>query len=234
MRQVDVVDGLVEIGHLVGRRRMPAEDVAEEREDRRFVERREAAYPVAETAGDDGSVIGEPCSDVAIGPATAALQRQRQVPVVQADPRFDAGFEQPVDQPVVEGQPGLVERARALRQHARPGDRETIGADTDVAHQRDVLAPAMIVVAGDVAGVAVGDATRLMGKDIPDARSPTIFRDGAFDLVTRGGYAPHEVRRQAVIAGRLPDRLCRGERRHGDLHRIIWGPDDPDAAHCAR
>ena len=77
--------------------------------------------------------------------------------------RLDAVLEQRVDQPLVEVEPGLVHRARALGQDAAPGDAEAVGVEAELAHQRDVARVAAVVVAGDVAGVAVRGHARACG-----------------------------------------------------------------------
>ncbi len=58
---------------------------------------------VAEAFGDGGGVRGEVFGGVAFGPAAAVLEGLGQVPVVEGDRRGDAGVEEPVDEPVVEG-----------------------------------------------------------------------------------------------------------------------------------
>src|SRR5262249_58663129 len=67
--------------------------------------------------------------------------------------------------------------------------------------QIDVVAPAVIVVAGDIAGIAVLHAPRRMGEDIPDALAASVFVDGAFDLIARRRRAPYEVGRKRTIVG---------------------------------
>src|SRR5262249_2614867 len=55
------------------------------------------------------------------------------------------------------------------------------------------LRHAMVMVAGDVAGVVILYLARRVGKYVPDARPAAIFVHGPFDLVARGGSAPDEV-----------------------------------------
>ena len=73
----------------------------------RLVEDHPVLHPVAERVGHHADVLLEPADDVAVRPAAAVLERLGQVPVVQRDPRFDAGFEARVDDPGVEVEPGL-------------------------------------------------------------------------------------------------------------------------------
>jgi len=50
-------------------------------------------------------------------------------------------------------------------------------------HQAHILAPAVIVVAGDVTGVAVDDVIGRVTKAIPDALTFAVRLPGAFDLI---------------------------------------------------
>ena len=74
---------------------------------------------------------------------------------VDMAPIETCGLEQPIDQPGVEGDALLVHGA--ARHDARPRDREAVRRQAELAHQRDVLGPAAVVVGGDVAGGAVVD-----------------------------------------------------------------------------
>src|SRR5439155_21469600 len=116
----------------------------------------------------------------------AVLQRLRQVPVVEGGVGADAGVEQAVDEPVVEVQAGGVNRAGTVGQDARPGDGEPVRVDAEAPHHRDVLRPAVVVVAGHVAGVAVVDGAGYAAERVPDGRSPAVLGHRALDLV-RGG-----------------------------------------------
>ncbi len=100
--------------------------VPEEGRAPRFIERGEMAHPVAERAMDQCGVVGEAGRGVAGRPAARVLDRLRQVPVVERQPRLDAMAEQLVDQPTVEVQTGRVGRAGAGGLHPRPGHREPV------------------------------------------------------------------------------------------------------------
>jgi hypothetical protein len=58
-------------------------------------------------------VVGEFVGDVALEPAAVILQRLRQVPVVEAQPRRDATGHQTVDEAVVEIEAALLDEAFA-------------------------------------------------------------------------------------------------------------------------
>ena len=86
----------------------------------RLVESSPPGDTVSETIERDTRVLGEPLSDVAVGPATPVLQRLGQVPVVKRDVGGDSCFEQFVKEPIVEVDALLVDGADAVGQQARP------------------------------------------------------------------------------------------------------------------
>src|SRR5438128_110681 len=66
-------------------------------------------------------------------------------------------------------------------------------------HQRDVFFVAVVVIAGDVAGVAVGHASGRVRKARPDARAGSVRERRSLDLIRRGGGAPEEVGRKTEV-----------------------------------
>src|SRR5215831_4034156 len=125
-------------------------------------------------------------------PAAEVLERGRQVPVEDRQHRRDAGLEQAVQEPVVEAEPGLVHRARACREHPTPRDREPIRAEPERVHERDILAPASVVIAGDVAGRAAPGATGRVRKPVPVAGPGAVSERRALDLIGGSRCAPQE------------------------------------------
>jgi hypothetical protein len=77
--------------------------------------------------------------------------------MVEAKPRFHAALDERIDQPIVEGKAGFIGGAASFRQYAGPRHRKAISADPELLHQRNVFAVAVIVIAGDIAGVAARD-----------------------------------------------------------------------------
>lgn len=161
-----------------------------------LVERGPVVDPVPQPPGHDRGVRREVLGGFACGPAAAVLEHLGQVPVVEGDGRGDAGGQQGVDQPVVEVEALGVDRAVPARDHARPGDGQAVGVGAQPAHEVDVLAPAVVVVAGDVAGVAARDLARGVREGVPDRRRTAVLRHGSLDLVGRRGRAPQEVVRE--------------------------------------
>lgn len=161
-----------------------------------FVERGPVPHPVPQAPGHDLGVRREVLGGLARGPAAAVLEHLGQVPVVEGHGRGDAGGQQGVDQLVVEVEALGVDRAVAAGDHARPGDGQAVGVGAEPAHQADVLAPAVVVVAGDVAGVAARDLAGGVREGVPDRRRAAVLRHGSLDLVGRRGRAPQEVVRE--------------------------------------
>jgi hypothetical protein len=189
-------------------RRLAALLVAEEGDDPRLVDRHPALDEVAQLGGDDPGVLGEAQRGVARRPAAALLQRLRQVPVEQRRGRLDAALQHPLDQPAVEVEALAQRRAEAVGLDPRPGDREAVGLDLQRLDQVEVLAPAVVVVAGDVAGLAADDVALLVDEAVPVRLAAAVLADGALDLVGRGGDAEAE-------AGRDRGRRRRGRRGAG-------------------
>src|SRR5262249_816278 len=73
---------------------------------------------------------------------------------------------------------------------ARPTDGEPIRGRAQVPHQGDVLLVPVVVVVGDVAGVAVLDLARRVRVRVPDRLALAVLVPGALDLVGRRGSAP--------------------------------------------
>jgi len=70
-----------------------------------------------------------------------------------------------------------------------PGDGKAIAVEVERAHQRDVFAVAVVVVAGDVAGGAVVDFAGGVRETVPDGFALAALVPRAFNLVSGGGGA---------------------------------------------
>ena len=152
---------------------------------------------VAERVVHGLGVVAEPVRGVAIRPSALLLERLRQVPVVQGEPGQDAGAEQFVDETAVEVEAGLVD-VPVARLHPRPAGGEPVRVEAELLHERDVGGHPVVVVDGDLGGVAVGDGTRDAGEVVPDGVLFAVFVGGALDLRRGGGRAPEEPVRPAV------------------------------------
>src|SRR4029453_17385315 len=138
------------------------------------------------------AVVGEAARGVAVRPAAGVLERLGQVPVIESRERPDPGREQRIDEAAVVVEAALVGLAAPDRLDARPGDREPVAPETEVAKDRAVLVVAVVGVTGEVTGVAVPDPPRRVREAIPDALALAVLVPGALDLVGRSGGAPLE------------------------------------------
>ncbi len=148
---------------------------------------------VAEPVIDGRRVFGEALGGVALRPPARVLEHLREIPVIERHPGRDVLGQQRLDQPRVEVDAGVVERAAAVGLQARPGEREAVPADAEVGHVRHVLLVAVVVVVGDVARVAVVDLPGRVRERVPDRLRAPALVDGALDLVARGRGAPGEA-----------------------------------------
>src|SRR4051812_11965302 len=126
-------------------------------------------------------------------PSAPVTEDLRQVPVVERHQRGDAALEEAVDQALVEVEPGLVDPAGPLGEHAGPGHREAVGLQPEVRHQVEVLLDPVVVVARHVSGVAVADLAGRAAERVPDAGGAAVLGRGPLDLERGGRRAPDEA-----------------------------------------
>ncbi len=174
----------------------------------RLVERGPELHPVVQRPDNMGGIVREPAGNVAVEPAAPVVQRGGEVPVVQRDHRLDAVLQQPVHQPVVEGQACRIGRPPAGREEPAPGNAEAIGVEAQLRHQRDIALGQTVVIAGHVARLAVGRPARRMGKTVPDTGAGPVGQRRAFNLIGGGRGAPEKpggnVRRFAHAGTEIP------------------------------
>ena len=159
----------------------------------RFIERRPDLHAAVQFAEHDRRVVGEPARAVGVEPAAQIVERGGKIPVKQRERGLDAVREQRIDQPVVEIETRRIDRAAAARQDATPRRAEAIRLQSELAHQSDIVGVAPVMVAGDVAGLAVADEARRVREALPDARSRAVGQRRALDLICRGRSAPEEL-----------------------------------------
>ena len=94
--------------------------------------------------------------------------------MIQRHHRLNAAGKQAVDQALVEAKTGRIDSARALRQHAPPGDAEAICLEAERGDEIQVAFPATVVIAGQIARVAVLHASRGVDEAMPDARPGAV------------------------------------------------------------
>src|SRR5438093_9623441 len=170
---------------------MHANVVSRVGDDLGLVQRHPVLYTVAEPPRHEVRVRREVIGDRARGPATLVLQRLWEIPVVEGDERTDPVREQLIDQSVVERDALLVRRTGARREHARPADGEAVGPEPELVHERDVLTPAVVVVARGLARLAGGARAWPKAERVPDGWPFAVGVVATLDLVV-GGCRPEE------------------------------------------
>ena len=158
----------------------------------RLVEKNPVGNTVTERLSDELHVVGEPARGVTIGPASGVFERLRQIPVIKRDQRPDARFKQRVNQPAVVIHSLGIRRAGTGGLNARPGNRKPVAVLIHGANQGNVVAPAIIGIAGHVARVAIFDFARRVREAVPDGFALAVFVPRALDLVSGRGRAPEE------------------------------------------
>ena len=185
-----VVDGGEGVEDQAVARGVDAEGVAVEGDGDRFVERDPLGDAVAEALGRPPRVLGEAFRRGPVQPAAAVFQRQRSVPVVQGGHGGDAGFQQLVDQPVVEVEALAVERAacRPAGSAARRGRSGRSRCRASASARR----PPAAGCSGRRRRRGSGRpwmAAGLFGKGVPAGGPAAAGGEGSFDLECRRGDA---------------------------------------------
>ena len=139
-----------------------------------------------------GNVHGKGPGGVGVQPAALILQCLGQVPVVERHIRLDARRQQRVHKPVVPGKARRVHLAGAGGENARPGDGKAVGLQVHGLHQLHILGPAVVAVAGDVAGIAVFGFSQRMAEGIPDGRPTPVLKRAALYLIGCGSRTPNK------------------------------------------
>ena len=174
-------------------RRMHAHAVAQPHAALRLIEGKVIFYTSLKMRRHRGSVHGKGPSGVGVQPAALILQCLGQVPVVERHIRFNARRQQRVHKLVVPGKARGVHRAGASRENTRPGDGKPVGLQVQGFHQLHILGPAVVAVAGDVAGVAALGLARRMAEGIPDGRPTPVLKRAALYLIGCGSRTPDEM-----------------------------------------
>ena len=191
--------------------RVDAQKMRQPRHAPGFVDRGGRGDTVADPAHDDARVIGEPARDVRVHPAAAQRKVRRQVPVIERQEGFQPARQHPVDQPVVEIETLGVRRPAPLGHHPRPACRKAVGVETAVAKEVQILRPAVVMVAGGGAVLAVQDIAGRGGEAVPMA-APGTAKARAFDLIGGGGGPEQEAGRKVGAGKGHPAPPCRAPR----------------------
>jgi hypothetical protein len=120
----------------------------------------------------------------------------REVPVVEGHVGVDARLQESVDDAVVVVQALLVHPAGAVRQDARPAQRQPVGVQAELLHQGDVVAIPVVGVARHVARDVLEHLPRCVPKGVPDRRPLPVLVPPSLDLERTGGDAELESGRE--------------------------------------
>src|SRR5262249_61543381 len=90
--------------------------------------------------------------------------------------------------------PFQIHGAAPTRLHAGPRDRQRVALEPEPGHEVDALPPAVVVLAGRLAGVAVRDVAGARREAVPDRFAAAVCPRGALDLKCGGAGSPHELR----------------------------------------
>ena len=173
--------------------------VAQVRRAPRFVERGVGVHTVAEALGHNAGILRHAERGLTVQPAIPVrilIQILRQIPVVQRHNRVDAVFEQLVDNALVEIEALLVRLAVRGGNDARHANREPVCVHAEIAHELEIVLPAVVEIVGLVSGVAIQHAARGVREHIPDRRRAAVFVHRAFDLVGGSRGAELEALRE--------------------------------------
>ena len=189
-------------------------EVAGEGDDERLVQRDPERDPVSQRSEHGCCVVDEAVGGFWILPAPSVLKCLGKVPVIERDRRGDARVEQLIHEPAVEVQARTVRHAAARGEDARPGDREAVTPEAETLHQPHVVPVPVVVIAGDVAGLPVGDLPGRAAEPVPDRLAAAVLADRTLDLVGSGRRSPHKTFGKTEHVplpptGRHPD-SCRG------------------------
>src|SRR5919204_591664 len=182
--------------------------MAEEGGHPRLVVRDPVVDGVTELVEHDLRVLGEPLDDVARSPTARILQRLRQIPVVERREWDDLALAQPGGETAVEVQALAIRAAAAVRLDSRPRDREAVALQPERPHQVEVLAPAEVVLARGLAGVAAVHVPVLRSEAIPDRLAAPVDLRRALDLVRGGRCAPNKVNQPLIAPCMIPPMIC--------------------------
>jgi len=121
-------------------------------------------------------------------------------------------LEQRVDESIVEIETSWIDLA-SITNDARPRDREAVCVKTQDGHVLDVLAIAVVMVAGHIAGRRVRDRPWSAAEHVPDRWSLAVAVVRPFDLICARRDAEQEPRWERAC----PDDRTVRARAHGHL-----------------
>ena len=160
----------------------------------RFVERRPHRDPVAELVRPSARRSRRTSSAVSrLRNPPSCFECRWEIPVEQGRTRHDVVLRAAGRRGASTTRcPSAFGVAATVGHDPRPGDREAVRLQPELGHHRHVGVDPVVVVAGDVAGVAVGDLAGRVREVVPHRRATAALVDGTLDLVAGGRGSPQE------------------------------------------
>ena len=182
--------------HIGAPGRVRSEQISQCGENPGLVEDHPRLHAIAQRAHHDVGIVGETLRGIAVRPAARIFERLRQIPVIEGREWPNLRFQETVDETAVKIKSLRIRSPRSCSLNPRPRDREAIALHAQAAHDIQVFAIAMVVIAGNVPIVAVLDFVRRVREPIPDGFALAVFIPSALDLIRRRRSSPPEVLRE--------------------------------------
>ena len=148
-----------------------------------LIHRHKPMHAIRQFTRNISGIIGERPRGIAAFPSTLILQRLRQIPVIQRAEWFYAICKQLIDDAAVKIDSLRIRVSAAIRKDPRPRNRESIAAQPQALHQRDVLLVPVVVVDRYIAGISTSHSSGQMAECIPDGWTATILVNSSLNLV---------------------------------------------------
>src|SRR3990172_2051252 len=117
----------------------------------------------------------------------------------ECDERLDLRLKQTIDQTAVKIQTLLIHFSASGWQNAWPGDRESIGLQSELLHQRDILFPETVMNVGHVTVVIVLDLSGRVCEAVPGGFTLAVLVPCTLDLIRGRSRTPDEVFRKSDL-----------------------------------
>ena len=135
-------------------------------------------------------------------------------------------LQQRVQHAIVKVETLRIARTGPRRKNTRPRNREPVGRQSQIRHQRDVFLVAVIVVIRHIASIPVVRLARHVREGVPDRRSASILMHRALHLVRSRCRAPQKSLRKRLrrastrfACTRRGRTLCQRQRRSARKRR---------------
>ena len=117
--------------------------------------------------------------------------------MVERHDRLNIVSQKLIDQIMIELDTRRVDGTRAIGNHARPSNRETVRLEPHLGHERHILTEVMIVVARNIGGSKPTFLVAVLVDDVLLRRLLAILIRSALDLIGARSGAPKEPLRES-------------------------------------